>query len=584
MLALVTLLFVTAGIGFAIFKLLGRSNSSAPFQGMKISRLTSSGKALWTTLSISPDGKYVAYVIDDNRQQGLWVKHVATRANLQIVPPAEVEYRGATFSRDGNHIYYSSSYKNNPTGALYQVPVVGGTIRKILEGIDGPVTFSPDGKRLAFVRDILSKAERALIVANVDGSDEQTLAARKNPDYFVRRGPAWSPDGKIIACSAGSNIGSYQNVVAVRVEGGSEEPISSRKFVEVGQVSWLRDGSGLLFTAAEERPSPTQVYHLSYPDGVLQRVTNDLANYFAVSLTADLTAFVAVQQEIPSRIWVVPNGDALRARQITSGKLDGSDGICWTPDNRIVYQSTTGGAFDLWITDADGANQKQLTIQSLAAGSASVAYASPVISPDGRHLIFKANRTGSFDIWRMDINGGNLKQLTNDGAAFSPQVSPDGQWIIYTSNSLGKDALLKVGIDGGTPVPLTDKPSPQPAISPDGKWIACYYGDEVSNSPWKIALIPFEGGRPSKLLDVPPTVSIETPIRWTPDRRGVAYVDTRNGVSNIWSQPLDGGPPKQLTYFNADRIFRFDWSPDGKQLACSRGSDTSDVVLMSNPR
>lgn len=584
-LALAVSIIAAVGLAFGLLKLIGRNNSSVPFQAMKITRLTTTGKALWTSLSISADGKYVTYVVDDDRRQSLWVKHVATNSNVQIVPPADVDYRGVTFSRDGNYVYYANSYKNDPVGALYQVPVLGGTGRKILEGIDGPVTFSPDGKRLAFVREYLSKAERALIVANVDGTGEQKLATRKNPDYFVRRGPAWSPDGKIIACPAGSNIGSYQNLVEVQVESGSEKPISTHKFVEVGQVAWLPNGTGLLMTAADQRPNPSQLYYLSYPGGELRKVTNDLNNYYAVSLTADLNTLVAVQHDVLSRIWIAPSEDTSRAKQITSGKVDGGDGICWTPADRIVYQSTAGGSYDLWIMDADGSNQKQLTGRTGVQGSAAnVARGSPSVSRDGRYIVFHGNSTGSFDIWRMDSNGDNLKQLTTDGAAFSPACSPDGQWVVYTSNSSGKDTLLKVGINGGEPLQLTDKPSPHPAISPDGKLIACYYGDERSNSPWKLALIPFEGGQPTKLLDVPATVNLDTPIKWTPDGRAVVYGDTRNGISNIWSQPVDGGPPKQLTNFNTDGILHFDWSRDGKQLACSRGNEISDIILMSNSK
>jgi Tol biopolymer transport system component len=372
----------------------------------------------------------------------------------------------------------------------------------------------------------------------------------------------------------------------VQVESGSEKPISTHKFVEVGQVAWLPNGTGLLMSAADQRPNPSQIYYLSYPGGELRKVTNDLNNYYAVSLTADLNTLVAVQHDVLSRVWIAPSEDTSRAKQITSGKVDGADGICWTPDDRLVYQSTAGGSYDLWIMDADGSNQKQLTGRTGVQGSAAanVARGSPSVSRDGRYIVFRGNSTGSFDIWRMDRNGDNLKQLTTDGAAFSPACSPDGQWVVYTSNSSGKDTLLRVGINGGEPLQLTDKPSPHPAISPDGKLIACYYGDERSNSPWKLALIPFEGGQPAKLLDVPATVNLDTPIKWTPDGRAVVYGDTRNGISNIWSQPVDGGPPKQLTNFNTDGIVHFDWSRDGKQLACSRGNEISDIILMSNSK
>jgi Tol biopolymer transport system component len=585
LLALVILLAVAMGVVFGLYKLGSTNKVATPIQEVKISRLTETGRALWTSLSISPDGKYVTYVTDETGRQGLWVKHVATASNMQIVAPAEVEYRGVTFSRDGNYIYYVSSYRNDAQGSLYQVPVLGGHAKKVLAGIDGPVTFSPDGKRFAFVRDYLSRGERALMVANADGGGERELATRKNPDYFVRRGPAWSPDGKVIACPAGSNIGSYQNVVEVQVEGGTEKPISARRFAEVGQVTWLPDGSGLIMTAADKRSDPIQIYHLSYPRGELRRITNDLSSYFSVSLAADLGAIAAVQDEVRSQLWVVPNAEAGRAKQITSGKYDGADGTCWTPDGRIIYQSTASGGHELWVTGADGRDQRQLTFHTSGEDSSpSVASGSPSVSPDGRYVVFHSNRAGSFDIWRMDIDGGAFKQLTTGGGEFGPSISPDGQWVVYTSNSAGKDALMKVSIEGGDPVRLTETPSPGPAISPDGKLVACYYGDERSNSGWKIALIPFEGGPPVRLFDVAPTVDLSVPIRWQPDGQGVAYIDTRNGVSNIWGQPTGGGAAKQLTDFNAGRIFRFAWSPDGKDLACARGSQISDVVLISNYR
>ena len=62
----------------------------------------------------------------------------------------------------------------------------------------------------------------------------------------------------------------------------------------------------------------------------------------------------------------------------------------------------------------------------------------------------------------------------------------------------------------------------------------------------------------------------------------ITYVATKNGVSNIWGQPLDGSPVKQITNFKSDHIFRFAWSPDGKALVCERGFFVNDVVLLSD--
>jgi Tol biopolymer transport system component len=141
--------------------------------------------------------------------------------------------------------------------------------------------------------------------------------------------------------------------------------------------------------------------------------------------------------------------------------------------------------------------------------------------------------------------------------------------------------VLKIPIDGGDEVQLTDKPAGGAVISPDGKLIACNYQDEA-NRQFKIAIIPFEGGPPTRIFDL-----LGGPNRnlwWTPDGRAIAYIVTSNSVSNIWAQALAGGEPKPLTDFKDQRIFNFEWSRDGKQLALSRGVVNSDVVLITNFR
>ncbi|MCA1574165.1 MAG: DPP IV N-terminal domain-containing protein, partial [Acidobacteria bacterium] len=315
----------------------------------------------------------------------------------------------------------------------------------------------------------------------------------------------------------------------------------------------------------------------SYPGGEVRKITNDLSNYNRLSLTADSSALVTVQTEGEMNLWVAPQGDAGRAKQISSGRSDGLPGLSWMPGGKIVYTSRGSDFGDIWSIEQDGKNQKQLTAHARANFS-------PWATPDGRYIVFSSTRARSTrSIWRMDPDGGNLKQLTEGPGDIFPQSSPDGRWVVFQSARSGPVRVWKVSIDGGEPVRLTDKWTANPTVSPDGSLIACFYREDQPNSPAKVAVIPFPGGDPVKVLDLPrPSFSGAPGLRWTPDGRAVTYIDTINGVSNIWSLPLDGGAPKQLTDFQTDQIFWFDFSRDGRQLALSRGTQTSDVILIKD--
>ena len=553
------------GVTFGLYKLVrwtqsqtSQTKSAFSFQTMKIARLTSTGKT--TAAAISPDGKYVVHVVDDGDQQSLWMRQVSISSNVQINPPADVSYLGLTFSPSGDYLYYNMWDKKNPY-ALFQMGVLGGTAKKLVSDIDSNVTFSPDGKQFAFVRGNPSQGEVSVILANADGTAERPLATRRMvPGPFS--GPAWSPDGKVIAWPAtySDASGIYTTLVEVQLADGSQRTINSQRWWRVGDLAWLRDGSGLVFTARESFASPAQIWYVSYGEGQVRKITNDLNDYVSLSLTAESDDLVTVESERVSNIWIARTDDLHRASQITYSKFDGVEGISWTPDGKIVYTSGASGKLDLWLMEANGTGQKQLTAD---AGNARV----PSVSPDGRYIVFMSDRTGTSHIWRIDIDGSDARQLTNGNGEWAPAFAPNGQWVFYMLSSGGAG---KVPIDGGDTIRVIDKASGGVAISPDGKWIAS------GLTATKIAIYPVEGGEPHRILDIPRFYA-----SWTPDGRALAYLDKRDG-STISTQTIDGGTTKQLMDFKPDRIFRFSWSRDGKQLALARGSSSNDVILISN--
>ena len=556
--------------GVVLYKLIRSSQTPDSFQTMRLAKLTSTGNAEDGEIAISPDGKYVVYALEEAGRQSLWVKQTATSGSVRIVAPAEVAYSGLTFSRDGNYIYYAVAEKKGMK-VIYMIPALGGNARKLITDADGPVTFSPDGSQMAFVR-----GETSLMIAKSDGGAEQTLAAASEGnrwDYL-----AWSPDGKKIVSSVFSSVDSNIHLVEVSMK-GAEKPLASPPWLRVTGLTWLPDGSGLLLSGRDLETKLSQIWFISYPDGKLHRITNDLSSYQGLSLTADGKTAVSVQQNWLSNIWTAPDTDDGVARKITSevGRDEGMSGVASTP-NGIVYTTRITGTQDLWFVNKNGSENRQLTFNVKSNFS-------PTASPDGRFIVFVSDRTNNLELWRMDLDGSNPKQLTaTPGIEGEPAFSPDGKWIVYQhTDSDNKTTIWKMDIDGGNKVQLTNVDSRKPTVSPDGKFIACDYGEAGADASIKLAIIPFNGGLPKKLLDLPLLLKSRN-FRWTSDGKALIYVDSRDRVYNLWSQPLDGSSPKQLTDYKTDRIYRFDLSRDGKDFALARGNESSDVVLISNFR
>ncbi len=572
----VGLAFLVIFAAIAVYKIAARKGPALAEKrlvNMKITRLTANGKT--ENAAISPDGKTVVYVLREGGQRSLWLRQVATNSNVQIVAPSEMKIGRQTFSPDGAYIYYQAEDKENPLGALYQVPALGGVPRKVISNVASPITFSPDGSRFAFIRnDNAATGEDQLIIANADGSNERKLTARKGDTFFPASGPSWSPDGKVIASTMGSYAGGFHLTVGyVDAETGAQNEVN-KKFFDVGRVSWLADGSGVIVNAGEQGTAISQIWQISYPGGDAKTITHDLNDYAGTSISADSKSLVTVQYNYASNVWIAPANDLAHGKQITSGQLEGDRGLVWTPDDRLVYTSLASGNIDLWIMNADGSSQRRLTTDPQQEDS-------PRVSPDGRYVVFDSLRGALPSIWRTDIDGGNLKQLTNQ-EDYLVDITPDGSQIVFTSWRTTRQTLWRQPIDGGEPVQISNLFITNADLSPDGKFIACRYRDDKPNSPAQLIILPFEGGPPTLTLDLPPT-STGRP-RWTPDGKAIEIYDSRTGTLNLWRQPLDGGPLKQITDFKPYDIFTRDLSRDGKTMALSLGTITSDVILISDFR
>lgn len=579
--AVVSVLLIGA-FGYWIYQRNSRQQSFAsgwiePTQALKPQQLTTNGKV--SLAALSPDGNHFAYTVGQTDKPSLWYANTNGKQQIQIRPPEAGTYFGLTFAPDGSEIYYVAGDEKNQQGALFRIAVLGNAPQKVLSNIESPVTFSPDGKQLAFVRFSLKRKLSILVIADsADGANEKELATRPIEKRFTQRGASWSPDGKFIAVGAVSGTPvSDEQVFLVNAQDGTTEKFGATTFQQVRRIAWLKDGSGLYVNAVEKDVwDDRHLWLIEYPNGNTHKVTQDLFHYgmASLSLSNDGAKVLSVSSTKICNIFVSPAQSLALGKKISAnslGKLAGSNGLAWTADGKIVYGAFFDKSRTLWVMDADGANARQLTSPGFLDRI-------PNVAKDNRYVVFSSTRGGSWNIWHIGLDDGELKQLTT-GENLRSSVTPDGRYVLYTARGEeGFFSIWKVSIDGGEPVRLTNRSSGYPRISPDGKMFACSY-NRADGEKSQLTVFPIDGGEPLYSFDVPPQTSFDVGIRWTPDGQSLVY---RDFGPNLWQQRLTGGEPEKILEFPDEVIYSFDWSSDGQQFAVAHGEDVRDVVLISN--
>jgi serine/threonine protein kinase/Tol biopolymer transport system component len=582
--ALITLsilILVSVTLGFGLYRYTRSKIAQPPptaqaaASGIKLTPFPINGTTEFAV--ISPDGKYIAYTLlnEAKTESSLWMKHLPTGSTVQILPPSQSICKYLTFSSDSNYLYYQafSNISFGPPESLSKVPIVGGTPKKLIADLKSgkPISLSPDSKQIAFVREGGSVSK--LLVANEDGTDERALVSRSGQEWFSGQA-AWSPDGKTIACFTGSYAGgAHLSLAVVQVEDGALREIGTAKWFRGYNLHWLPDGKGLLLTGQETGSAPRQIWQVAYPSGEAKKLTTDLNDNYATSLTADASTLLVGQQKTAMDVWVCPAAGEGKPNQVTFSKADGP-ALIWAPDGRIVFLSWASGDSQVWVMNADGSDRRQLT-----SGPSDIR---PAVSPDGRYVVFTSMRTGNANLWRVDIDGGNLKQLTSHTSEDNgARYTPDGKWIIFHSWRSGENAIWKMPTEGGEAVQLTGPGVINPEPSPDGKWFACV--NRVSANSNRVQIFPIEGGEPVREIAL--QANYFPPVRWTADGRALTLVVSRDGAENVWKLPLEGGQLTPLTRFKPEpgtEIADYALSHDGKEFAVVRKSSANGVVLITS--
>ncbi len=586
----VALVLVVAG-GFGIYTLLTRSGPT-PFQNFTMTQITNTGKA--EDAAISPDGKYVLNVQNDNGLRSLWLRNVPTGSDTQILPPAPAIYRALTFSPDGNYVYFrKAGLGTQSVWDLYRLPVLGGAPQKLVRDLDSNVTFSPDGQRMAYVRaNDPEVGKTRLLSARLDGSDETILRIAPLLEEFSRS-LSWSPDGKEIAFSVVPRGGSMGTIKMFDVASQQVQPLAVFADDRVFELSWLPNGRWLVGRFMEKGPSfgRGQIGLIARGGGPIQPVTRDTNGYAALTLSADGKTAATVQIRSTNNLTLLAgSGTPGNIPAELSAQTQDVQMVAWTGEGKLLVSDGQSVS----RIQADGGQESALLSDpnSRILGLAGCG---------DRYIVLAwafHGGTNDNEIWRANADGSNLKQLSTRAGSLHPVCSPDAKWVYYYGRA--PHFMMRIPIDGGEPqpVPASDVPNMFGggvgyAISPDGKLLVFNADINVPEKPQtaesKLAIVNLDSNSQStprlvapdpRMAGGPSSLNFNNNLSFAPDGKSVAYIIRDKGVDNVFVQPLDGSPGHQITNFTSENISQFQWSPDGKTLAVARVHNTSDVVLL----
>ena len=561
-------LLVLAAAAFGGYTLFHKS-SAIPFEKFTIENVSNNGHV--PQAAISPDGKYLLQALEEKGLQSLWLHHVPTGSNKQVVEPAAVAYSGLTFSPDGNYIYFvGREEKEEAYAQLFYAPVLGGTPTVLIKDVDSPITFSPDGHEFAFMREVHDSPTWDLILARSDGTIERSIFSKKTvlSDSYV---PAWSPDGKsIVIPIVQPTKDALGGFLAVDVATGKDTVVAISPDRIFYSPTWLPDGGGLIVSDSQVDTAhlQTQLGYIAYPGGEYRPLTADTNNYGGQTISKDGKTLAAIQGRSHFEIGVAPSTEPDKLKTVP---LESQLPIWrwnWSFDGKlIVPQAGTVKSVSL-----DGGETSLLSDLKHIADQVS-------ICGDGRYMVFRQlgrSSAASANLWRANLDGSNQQQLTSGLNEQAPECDRDGKWVYYIDN--GDDRHVKrVSVDGGSPETIVKVAVGTFALSPDGKEIASFETRELDH---KLML------RQDSTVSQPMTYhdvdqrALPNGLTYTPDGKSLVYLVREKGVDNLWVQPLDGGAYRALTHFAKDRIMRAAYSFDGTKLAIAHGQRESDAVLL----
>jgi Tol biopolymer transport system component len=571
------------------------------------------------SFALSPDARYLAYARSEGGEPGVYVRQLATGSEVNVLSHASDPIRGLSFSPDGNYLYVlrrdeeSSNYTS-----VFEIPSLGGSPRKRFFDVDTPLSFSPDGTEACFRRGFPPENRDELVIGTPESGSERILAEGPLESF---RNAVWSPDGRRIATSQRESMG-RERILLVDSSTGAFSP-SGGEWVAITDLDWV-DGGTLAVTGVRADRLRPEIYLVSIPDGEIRAVTSDRDHYPGLSASADGATLAVFRGAQAASLWSVAVAGGGGPRQLTRASTR-AGGSVWTfspvDDGTLIVQRLDSSGSNLYVLDGEGREVRQLT-------SSSSDDFSPFWVPGTSSLLFGrfSIERGTANVWRMDLDGGNQRQLTfGDASEFhGGRVLSDGRFVYVVDDVPERTYLLPV--EGGEPTFLVEGNGV--LISPDERLVGYAqlresdgrfrrFGvirevgseDELSVFPteglglvgpeWMpdsdavtfrvrdgeqgLVRVAVDDPRPVPFLEFPGPGRI-VDHEWAPDGSHLLLWIRADDVVNVWRAEADGSDLRPITDFRTGEVGRARWSVDGETLYFTLESTEEDIVLVSDFR
>ena len=574
------LFFAIVGTGW--FWQWSHRSGSSNLPPTKVSRLTSF-PGIERDAALSPDGKQLAFAWngEDSENFDIYVQLVDTGKPVRLTTDPDNDFC-PVWSPDGRYIAFARSSADG--SGFYLVPFMGGQERKLADAVSPLPLFlrvldwSPDGKLLAVVDKSSAGDPFSIFLISVETGKRWNLTSPRLSTTAAPEGdscPVFFPDGRSLAFSRGSRS-SFRDIFVVPIEGGEPRRLISGRLTY--GLDWTADSREIIFSSAVGAGARRRLWRTPASRASAELIA--VGGEFALNptLSSQGNGVIYTEWINSSGIWQI---DLAGSKGISSRPLISSTQVenspQFSPDGKkVAFASTRTGSYEIWTCDSDGGNTQRLTFFGGPLTG------TPRWSPDGRQIAFDSRPGGYSDIFLISSAGGSPRCLTpgtSDADDIVPSWSRDGRWIYFTSDRSGQSQIWKMPAGGGPAAQVTQGSAFEAKESADGNTI--YFSRQDPIGIWKI---PVEGGNETLVFQEKMLVR-----SWVLENEGIYFAAETNPhgtcikyfsfstravtqVAALERAPVRSYPALAI-------------SPDGLRLLCALSEpDRDDIMLVENFR